>query len=62
MFSGARDPGSGVVDYGTWRLYAEPVVKDTLLSEGESKRIIIERLLPPALKIAASADSTVTSK
>ena len=54
-FSGARDPGSGVVDYSTWRLHAKPVVEDTLLSEGE-KRIIVESLLPPALEIAASAD------
>ena len=61
-FSGARDPGSGVVDYSTWRLYAKSVVEDTLLSEGERKRIIVESLLPPALEIAASADSTVTSK
>ena len=61
-FSGARDPGSGVVDYSTWHLYAKPVVEDTLLSEGERKRIIVESLLPPALEIAASADSTVTSK
>ena len=61
-FSGARDPGSGVVDYSTWRLYAKPVVEDTLLSEGERKRIIVESLLPPALEIAASADSSVTSK
>ena len=39
-----------------------PVVEDTLLSEGEPKRIIVERLLPPALEIAASADSTATGK
>ena len=61
-FSGARDPGSGVVDYSIWRLYAKPVVEDTLLSKGERKRIIVESLLPPVLEIAASADSTVTCK
>ena len=60
-FSGAKDPEQGVVDFATWRLYAQPLVEDKHLNDSECKRLLLESLLRPALEIATSLDSSATS-
>ena len=60
-FSGAKDPEQGVVDFATWRLYAQPLVEDKHLHDSECKRLLLESLLRPALEIATSLDSSSTS-
>ena len=53
-FSGSREVKAGEVDFATWRLYALPIVKDSVLKESEKQRVICESLLSPALEVACS--------
>ena len=62
LFSGGSESEPGVVDYATWRLYAQTVVEDSRLRDNDKRRQLRESLLRPALDIALSLDVFATSE
>ena len=59
LFSGKSPVPSGEVDFETWRLQVRQLDHETDLDANQTRRIILQSLLRPALDSVVTADTTV---